>query len=225
MTIEIEDIDIANYIDHSLLNPSATTKDIENVCIQAEQYNFPTVCVYPNKVKQTAELLHKKRIKVCTVISFPTGASTSAVKLYEVQEALENGAEELDVMINLGWLKEGKSEKIYQEIAQICEATEATIKVILETSVLTDTEKRLAAEICMDAGASFLKTSTGWFGGATVEDVNLLSTITKGKIGIKASGGIRNFEDAFRLIQAGATRIGTSKGVDLVQQQSEFYEG
>lgn len=225
MTIEIEDIDIANYIDHSLLNPSATTKDIENVCIQAEQYNFPTVCVYPNKVKQAAELLHKKRIKVCTVISFPTGASTSAVKLYEVQEALENGAEELDVMINLGWLKEGKSEKIYQEIAQICEATEATIKVILETSVLTDTEKRLAAEICMDAGASFLKTSTGWFGGATVEDVNLLSTITKGKIGIKASGGIRNFEDAFRLIQAGATRIGTSKGVDLVQQQSEFYEG
>jgi deoxyribose-phosphate aldolase len=224
MTIEIEDIDIANYIDHALLNPSATSKDVENFCIQADQYHFPTVCVYPNAVKQAAELLHKKRTQVCTVISFPTGTSTSAVKLYEAQEAINEGAQELDIMINLGWLKEGKSEKIYQEIAQICEATEATVKVILETNVLTNTEKRLAAEICMDAGASFLKTSTGWFGGATVEDVSLLSKITKGKIGIKASGGIRNFEDALRLIQAGATRIGTSKGADLVKQQSQSYQ-
>lgn len=220
MSINVSDIDISQYIDHALLNPTATTKDVEQCCNQANQYNFPTVCVYPSAVRQAANLLHNKNTKVCVVIGFPTGATTSEVKLYEAQEAIDNGARELDVMINLGWLKAGKSEDIFREIAQICEETAQPVKAILEMNILTDTEKRLAAEICMDAGASFLKTSTGWFGGATVEDVKFLAKITKGKVGIKASGGIRNLEQALQLIQAGATRLGTSKGIDLLHEQT-----
>jgi deoxyribose-phosphate aldolase len=215
------DIDIADYIDHSLLDPLATTEQLAKYCNQADQYGFPTVCVYPTFVHQTVELVRNKRIQVCSVIGFPTGATTSAVKLYEAQEAVENGATELDVVINLGWLKEGKTEEIYQEIAQICEETGQTVKTILEMSLLTETEKHLAAEICLDAGASYLKTSTGWSGGATVEDVALLKKIAKGRVGIKASGGIRSLEQAIALIEAGATRIGTSRGVDLVRQQKE----
>jgi deoxyribose-phosphate aldolase len=215
------DIDIADYIDHSLLDPLATTEHLGKYCNQADQYGFPTVCVYPAFVHQAVELVKNKRIQVCSVIGFPTGATTSAVKLYEAQEAVENGATELDVVINLGWLKEGKTEEIYQEIAQICEETGQTVKTILEMSLLTETEKQLAAEVCLDAGASYLKTSTGWSGGATVEDVALLKKIAKGRVGIKASGGIRTLEQAIALIEAGATRIGTSRGVDLVRQQKE----
>jgi deoxyribose-phosphate aldolase len=215
------DIDIADYIDHSLLDPLATTEQLGKYCNQADQYGFPTVCVYPAFVHQAVELVKNKRIQVCSVIGFPTGATTSAVKLYEAQEAVENGATELDVVINLGWLKEGKTEEIYREIAQICEETGQTVKTILEMSLLTESEKQLAAEICLDAGASYLKTSTGWSGGATVEDVALLKKIAKGRVGIKASGGIRTLEQAIALIEAGATRIGTSRGVDLVRQQKE----
>ena len=215
------DIDIADYIDHSLLDPLATTEQLGKYCNQADQYGFPTVCVYPAFVQQAVELVKNKRIQVCSVIGFPTGATTSAVKLYEAQEAVENGATELDIVINLGWLKEGKTEEIYREIAQICEETGQTVKTILEMSLLTETEKQLAAEICLDAGASYLKTSTGWSGGATVEDVALLKKIAKGRVGIKASGGIRTLEQAIALIEAGATRIGTSRGVDLVRQQKE----
>ncbi|MGF1541532.1 MAG: deoxyribose-phosphate aldolase [Pleurocapsa sp.] len=214
-------IDIASYIDHSLLKPTATPQEIKQICQEAFQYNFPAVCVYPTAVKQAVELLYEKKIQVCTVIGFPTGANTSAVKLYEAQEAVEYGATELDVVINLGWLKSGQSDKIYREIAQICESTGKTVKAILETTVLTNDEKRLAGEICMDAGVAYLKTSTGWFGGATVEDVRLLREITKGQIGIKASGGIRTLEQAIALIEAGATRLGTSCGIDLMRQQQE----
>jgi len=215
------DIDIADYIDHSLLDPLATTEQLGKYCNQADQYGFPTVCVYPSFVYQAVELVKNKRIQVCSVIGFPTGATTSAVKLYEAQEAVENGATELDIVINLGWLKEGKTEEIYREIAQICEETGQTVKTILEMSLLTETEKQLAAEICLDAGASYLKTSTGWSGGATVEDVALLKKIAKGRVGIKASGGIRTLEQAIALIEVGATRLGTSRGVDLVRQQKE----
>ena len=222
MAVAEEEIDLVNYIEHALLNPTATPEQVEQCCLQAEQFNFPVVCVYPAAVRQAAELLHGKAAKVCTVIGFPTGATTSAVKLYEAEEAVDNGAVELDVVINLGWLKSGKSEAIYREIAQICEETGQLVKAILETSLLTDREKRLAAEICMDAGAAYLKTSTGWFGGATVEDVRLLREITKGQIGIKASGGIRTLEQAINLIKAGATRLGTSRGVDLVGQRDNL---
>ncbi|ELS03623.1 deoxyribose-phosphate aldolase [Xenococcus sp. PCC 7305] len=212
------DFDLSNYIDHSLLKPIATAEEVKQCCNEAIQYSFPAVCIYPSTVRQAADLLHNHRIEVCTVIGFPTGANTSAVKLYEAQEAVDNGATELDVVINLGWVKSGQSDKIYQEIAQIVESTGKTVKAILETTVLTNEEKRLAAEVCLDAGVAYLKTSTGWFGGATVEDIKLLYQITKGQIGIKASGGIRTVEQAFALIEAGATRLGTSQGIALMRE-------
>jgi deoxyribose-phosphate aldolase len=215
------DINIAEYIDHALLDPSATPEQVEVCCNQADQYQFAAVCVYPSAVKQARELLQGKKVKVCTVIGFPTGATTSNVKLYEAQEAVENGADELDVMINLGWLKAGKSEDLYREIAEICSETGKTVKAILETNVLTNTEKRLVAEICLDAGVAYLKTCTGWFGGATLEDVQLLHKVTQGRAGIKASGGIRTIEAARELIKAGATRLGTSRGIALVMEQNE----
>ena len=221
MAVTDLEIDIATYIDHTLLKPSAIPEEVNKLCQDAWQYNFPAVCVYPTSVSQAKELLHDKQPRVCTVIGFPTGAMTSEVKLYEAQSAVENGATELDVVLNLGWIKSGESGKIYREIAQICEETGQSVKAILETTVLTNEEKRLAAEICLDAGVAFLKTSTGWFGGATVEDIELLQEITKGQVGIKASGGIRTYEQAIALIHAGATRLGTSRGVDLLRQQNE----
>lgn len=216
------DIDLADYIDHALLVPTATPEQVEQYCAQADQFHFPTVCVYPSAVRQAVQLLHGRKTKVCAVIGFPSGATTSGVKRYEAQEAAENGATELDVVINLGWLKSGRSEDLYREMASICEETGRTIKAILETTLLTDSEKRLAAEVCMDAGVSYLKTSTGWFGGATVSDVRFLREIAKGQVKIKASGGIRTVEQAIALIEAGASRLGTSRGVELVRQQQSL---
>lgn len=217
MAADYPDIDIAPFIDHTLLIPTASAEQVEKWCEEADRFRFAAVCVYPAYVKQAAELLQGRKPKVCTVIGFPTGATTSATKLYEAQEAVENGATELDVVMNLGWLKAGKTEEVYREIAEICEETGQTVKVILETNLLTDAEKRQAVEIFMDAGVAFLKTSTGWNGGATVDDVRLLKEIARERIGIKASGGIRTFQQALDLIQAGATRLGTSNSVDLLR--------
>jgi len=219
MAIKDPDIDIAPLIDHALLNPAATPEQVEKCCSEAERFNFAAVCVYPVYVRQAAELLHGKKPKVCTVIGFPTGATTPAAKLYEAQEAVENGATELDVVIHIGALKAGQTNEVYRGIAQICEETGQTVKAILETALLTDAQKRLAAEICMDAGVQFLKTSTGWNGGATVADIRLLKKVTQGQIGIKAAGGIRTLEQALELVQAGATRLGTSRGPELLRQR------
>ncbi|BAY19697.1 deoxyribose-phosphate aldolase [Anabaenopsis circularis NIES-21] len=225
MAADYPDIDIAPFIDHALLTPTATPEQVEQWCEQAYRFNFAAVCIYPTYVKQAAELLKGKTPKVCTVIGFPHGATTSAVKLYEAQEAVENGATELDVVLNLGWLKVGKTKEVHQEIAEICEETGQTVKAILETSLLTDAEKRLAAEICMDAGAAFLKTSTGWNGSATVADVGFLKEVVRERIGIKASGGIRTHEQALDLILGGATRLGTSRGIDLIRQRDNLEKG
>ena len=219
MTADYPNIDIAPFIDHALLNPIATPDQVEQWCEEADRFHFAAVCVYPTYVRQASERLKGKQPKVCTVIGFPTGAMTSKVKLYEAQEAVENGATELDVVINLAWLRAGKSEVMHQEIAEICESTGQTVKAILETTLLTDAEKRLAAEICMDAGVQFLKTSTGWSGGATVADVGLLNQVAQERVGIEASGGIRTVEQALELIMAGATRLGTSRGPDLIRQR------
>jgi deoxyribose-phosphate aldolase len=219
MSADYPDIDIAPFIDHTLLTPTATPEHVEQWCEEADRFGFAAVCVYPTYVKQVAELLHNRKPKVCTVIGFPSGATTSATKLYEAQEAVENGATELDVVINLGWLKTGKTDAVHQEIANICEETGQTVKVILETTLLTDGEKKLAAEICMDAGAAYVKTSTGWNGGATVSDVRLLKEVTRERIGIKASGGIRTINQALDLIIAGATRLGTSYSIHLLKER------
>ena len=218
MNLEYPTIDIASLIDHTLLNSIATSEQVEQWCAQADKFDFASVCVYPIHVKQVAELLYKKKTKVCTVIGFPSGASTPSTKIYEAQEAVENGANELDVVINLGWLKTGKTSDIHSEISEICQETGQTIKVILETNLLTDTEKKLGAEISMDGGAHFIKTCTGWYGGATITDIKLLKTVVKDSIGIKASGGIRSIQQAFDLVLAGANRLGTSRGVDLICQ-------
>ena len=215
-SINPKELDIAPYIDHTLLNQTATPEQIQQCCYEAERYKFASVCVFPSYVQLAKELLQGKSPNLSTVIGFPTGATTSKVKLYEAQEAVENGATELDVVINLSWLKTGKSDNLHREIAEICEETGQTVKAIIETTVLTEDEKRLAVEILMDAGIAYIKTSTGWYGGATVEDIRLIKSITKGRIGIKASGGIRTYEQAVDLIVAGATRLGTSRGVEIL---------
>jgi deoxyribose-phosphate aldolase len=222
MAADYLNIDIAPFIDHALLSPTATSQQVEQWCEQADRLHFAAVCVYPVYVKLAAELLHKKNPKICTVIGFPTGATTSAVKLYEAKEAVDCGATELDLVINLGWLKAGETEAVHREIATICEEAGQPVKAILEMNLLTNTEKKLAAEIAMDAGVAFLKTSTGWHGGVTVEDVKLLKEITKEKVGIKASGGIRTIEQATDLILAGATRLGTSRGIDLLHERDNL---
>jgi deoxyribose-phosphate aldolase len=219
------EIEIAPFIDHALLTPTATPAQVEQWCADADRFGFATVCVQPTHVRLAAELLHHKRPKVCTVIGFPYGATTSAVKRFEAQDAVENGATELDVVINIGWLKSGHFDAVHREIAEICEATGRPIKAILEMALLTDAEKRLAADLCMDAGANFLKTSTGLYSGATLADIRLLKEIARDRVGIKASGGIRTWDQAVDLILAGATRLGTSRGVDLMRQRDTLGKG
>lgn len=212
------EINPAIYIDHAILDPLATPEQIEQACAEGDCYGFASVCVYPCYVKRAATQLHKRPVAVSTVIGFPSGASTSQTKLYEAQEAVESGAQELDVVINLGFIKVGNGDALLAEIAQICEQTRIPIKAILEMQLLTIDEQMLAAEICIDAGVSFLKTSTGWNGGATIAQVELLKSMSKGKVGVKASGGIRTLEQAIAMIEAGATRIGTSRGVEIMAE-------
>ncbi|NER82551.1 MAG: deoxyribose-phosphate aldolase [Leptolyngbya sp. SIO1D8] len=219
---DLPQAELAPLIDHSLLTPTATPEQVMHWCHEADSFGFAAVCVSPMYVSLVREQLQGKRPAICTVIGFPTGATTATCKLYEAQEAVENGATELDVVINLGWLKSGQRDFVHREIAEICEETGQTVKAILETSLLTPTEIQVAAEICLDAGAAFLKTSTGWQGGATVEAVRQLRSLTRGQVGIKASGGIRTAEQALLLVQAGATRLGTSRGPDLVRQQESL---
>ncbi len=215
------DIDIAPFIDHALLDPAATAEQVENCCLEADRFGFAAVCVYPAWVRLAANLLHGKKPKVCTVISFPTGATAPSVKLYEALEAADSGAVELDVAVNLGFLRSGKIDEFHREIAQICEETGQLVKAIIETSLLSDAEKKLAAEICMEAGAAYLKTNTGFYGPATVADVRLFAEFTKGRVGIKAAGGIRTYEQALDSIVAGATRLGTSRGPDLIRDRDK----
>lgn len=216
-----QEIDLAPFIDHTLLAPAATDVHISQLCAEADRYGFAAVCVYPVHVIKAVELLHNKRPQVCTVIGFPSGATTSKTKLYEAQEAAENGATELDVVINLGWLKAGETRKLHAEIASIVELAGQPVKAILETTLLTKAEKKLVTEICLDAGVRFLKTSTGWQGGATVEDVSLLRKLAGDRIGIKASGGIRTPEQALALVDAGANRLGTSRGLAILEQLAD----
>jgi deoxyribose-phosphate aldolase len=220
MPTEHSHLDIAPFIDLSLLG-IATPAMVEQFCEDADRYGFAAVCVNPCYVRQVTALLHQKRIQICTVIGFPTGATTTASKLFEAQEAMENGAQELDVTINVGWLKAGKIDDVHQEIAEICESTGLMVKAILEMSLLTQPEQIMAAQICMDAGARMLATGTGWNGAATVADVRLLKELTKDQIGIKAAGGIQTHDRAVELVLAGATRLGTSLGVDLLKQREQ----
>ncbi|WP_432363993.1 deoxyribose-phosphate aldolase [Sporosarcina sp. UB5] len=210
----------AAYIDHTLLKADATKEEIIQLCEEAKTYSFASVCVNPAWVKTAAEILTNSTVKVCTVIGFPLGASTSTVKAFETKNAIENGAEEIDMVINIGALKSGDDEVVKKDIEAVVDSAKgkAIVKVIIETSLLNDQEKRKACELTRAAGADFVKTSTGFStGGATVEDVKLMRGVVGPEMGVKASGGVRSFDDMKQMIEAGATRIGASSGVQIMQ--------
>lgn len=210
------DDELARVIDHTLLRPGATAADVDRLCAEAHTAGFAAVCVNPVWVTRAARQLHDSRVEVGTVVGFPLGASTSRVKAFEAREAISDGAGELDMVLDIGSLKDGEVGRVRDEIAEIagiCDEAGAVLKVILETCELTDDEKVTAARLAVDAGAGFVKTSTG-FGsaGATVHDVALLRETVGPAVGVKAAGGIRTRDDARRMLDAGATRIGTSAG-------------
>ncbi len=214
--------DIARYIDHTLLKPEATEAQITRLCAEAREYGFASVCVNPTYVSLCAELLRGSPVVVCTVIGFPLGAHVTAVKVFETREALQDGASEVDMVVNIGAIKSGRWEVVADDIRQVVEAAHAggaLCKVILETALLSNEEKVRACMICKQAGADFVKTSTGFGpGGATVEDIALMRRTVGANMGVKASGGVRTYEETLRMISAGATRIGASAGVRIVQE-------
>ena len=213
-------VNIAKMIDHTLLKANTTKEQIEKLCEEAKQYKFASVCVNPTWVATAAEQLKDTDIKVCTVIGFPLGANTPEAKAYETENAIENGATEVDMVINIGALKDGNDELVERDIRAVVKAAKgrALVKVIIETCLLSEEEKVRACELAVKAGADYVKTSTGFStGGATIEDVALMRKTVGPEIGVKASGGVRNLEDAEAMIAAGATRIGTSSGVAIVQ--------
>lgn len=211
--------EIAALIDHTLLGATSTEQDIIRVCEEAKQYGFATVCVNPYWVPVAAKALSGSGVGVTTVIGFPLGASRTEMKAAEAADAIAAGATEIDMVLNVGALKSGLIEEVSKDIEAVVKACKgkAVVKVIIETCYLTDDEKRQAAVLCQDAGADFVKTSTGFgTGGATVEDVALIRHVVGPQMGIKASGGVRNLEVARKLIQAGATRLGASSSIAIV---------
>jgi len=210
--------DIARIIDHTLLKPDATRDQIVKLCDEAKEYRFASVCVNPANVSLAAKMLATSEVKVCTVIGFPLGATTSAVKAFETQDAVANGAGEIDMVINIGALKSGNDTYVLNDILAVREtARRKIIKVILETALLSKEEKIRACLLAKQAGADFVKTSTGFgSGGATVEDIRLMRETVGVKMGVKASGGIRDLAAAQAMIAAGATRLGTSASIAII---------
>jgi deoxyribose-phosphate aldolase len=211
---------IAKMIDHTLLKPEATKEQIVKLAEEAKTYGFASVCVNPAWVKTAYEILKDTDVKVCTVIGFPLGATTPEVKAFEAKNAVENGATEVDTVINIGALKDGNDELVEKDIKAVVDAVKgkALVKVIIEAALLTDEEKVRACQLAVKAGADYVKTSTGFsIGGATVEDVALMRKTVGPDIGVKASGGVRTLKDAEAMIEAGASRIGASSGVAIVQ--------
>ena len=211
---------IAEMIDHTLLKPDATQQEIAQLCYEARRYGFASVCVNPTWVSLCAELLKGSDVRVCTVIGFPFGATSSESKAFEAETAIKQGATEIDMVINVGALKARDLNTVARDIRGVVHAAHthgAIVKVIIETSLLTDEEKTIASLTAKEAGADFVKTSTGFAGGgATVHDVELMRRAVGPQMGVKASGGVRTREDAENMIRAGATRIGASAGVKIV---------
>ena len=207
------------YIDHTLLKPDASQEQIETLIEEAKKYDFASVCVNPTWVSFAAQALKATDVKVCTVIGFPLGANTPEIKAFETSDAIQNGANEVDMVINIGALKSRNFDLVERDIRAVVEAAKGTlVKVIIETCLLTDDEKVKACQIAQKAGADFVKTSTGFStGGATVADVALMRKTVGPDMGVKASGGARSYEDALAFIKAGATRIGASSGVAIME--------
>ena len=206
------------YIDHTILKPETTQEQVEKILSEAKEYDFASVCVNPTWVSLAAESLKDTDVKVCTVIGFPLGANTSAVKAFETKDAIANGADEIDMVINIGALKAGNDALVLDDIKAVVDASgDKLVKVIIEACLLTDEEKVRACQLSKEAGADYVKTSTGFStGGATVADVALMRKTVGPDMGVKASGGARSYEDAIAFIEAGASRIGASSGVAIM---------
>lgn len=212
---------LAKKIDHTLLKADSTEDQIIKLCKEAKEYSFYSVCVNPTWVTEASKQLEGSDVNVCTVIGFPLGATTTDTKVFEAKNAIENGATELDMVINIGQLKAQDNEAVEKDIQAVVHAAEgkALVKVIIETSLLTEEEKVRACELSVKAGADYVKTSTGFStGGATVDDVRLMREAVGPEIGVKASGGVRDKEDALAMIEAGASRIGASSGIKIVTE-------
>ncbi|MBI4911716.1 MAG: deoxyribose-phosphate aldolase [Acidobacteria bacterium] len=211
--------DLAALIDHTLLRPDATEEEVATLCREAREHKFWSVCVNTSWVSRCRDLLRGSGVRVCCVVGFPLGAMDSRSKAYETREAIANGAEEIDMVVNIGALKSGDSAAVEKDIRAVVQAARGKVtKVILETGLLTDEQKVLACQLAKKAGATFVKTATGFAKGsaATVEDIALMRRTVGPRMGVKASGGVRSREDALKMIAAGATRIGTSSGIAIV---------
>ena len=215
-------MNLAKYIDHTLLKPQATKKDLNILCTEAIEYGFAAVCVNPYNVRYCADLLNGSGVKLASVVGFPLGASLPGIKAAETIRAIADGANEIDMVINIGALKDGDDETVLEDMIAVVKAAEGkTVKVIIETCLLNDNEKVRACQLAKEAGAHFVKTSTGFStGGATVEDVQLMKETVGTTMEVKASGAVRSYDDAIRMINAGATRIGTSSGVSIVKGET-----
>lgn len=214
---------INQLIDHTILKPEASIDDIRKLCIEAKEYNFYSVCVNSAYVNVAYNFLLHSNVKVCSVVGFPLGAMIKEAKAYEAKFAVDSGAEEIDMVINIGLLKSGKIDLFERDIKKVREACKASVlKVIIETCLLDDKEKILACKIAKEYGADFVKTSTGFStGGATEHDVELMRKTVGDKMGVKASGGIKTYEDAIKMINAGANRLGTSSGIAIMKSVKE----
>ena len=214
---------LQKYIDHTILKAETTESQVKVICDEAREHGFMSVCVNACYAEYVAKQLAGTDVKTCVVVGFPLGATLSEVKAFETKAAIEKGADEIDMVINVGALKDGKDDYVLQDIKAVVDASngKALVKVIIETCLLTEEEKVRACELSVKAGADFVKTSTGFStGGATVEDIALMRKTVGPDIGVKASGGVRNSADAKALINAGATRIGASKSVSIVQGET-----
>ena len=214
-------MELNKFIDHTILKPEANEEDIIRLCDEAARHDFMSVCVNPYYVLLAANLLKNSDVLVCTVVGFPLGANNTKTKVYETKQAILDGAHEIDMVINIGALKSGNAQYVFEDIRQVKKACGKTLlKVIIETCLLTDEEKVLACELAVKAKADYVKTSTGFSkGGATVADIALMRKTVGPDIGVKASGGVRTLDDANNMIRAGASRIGTSNGVTIVAKQ------
>jgi deoxyribose-phosphate aldolase len=214
--------DIAGYIDHTLLKPDATPAEIDALCREAREFHFAAVCVNPPFVKQCAELLRGSDVQIAVVVGFPLGAHTTETKVFETEQALADGATEIDMVINVGQLKAGHNDFVREDIRGVVRAAHRVggiVKVIIEAALLNDEEKVRASRLSQEAGADFVKTSTGFGpGGATAHDVALMRETVGPNLGVKAAGGVKNLQQAQEMIKAGATRIGASAGVKIVQE-------
>ncbi len=214
-------LELARYIDHTILKPDAKEGDVIKLCREALEYKFASVCVNATNVKLADSFLHGTEVKVCTVVGFPLGATTKETKAFEAAQAIDNGATEVDMVINIGALKSGKIDEVEADIKAVADACKgkALLKVIIETCLLTDLEKVTACELSKKVGADYVKTSTGFStGGATAEDIALMRRTVGPEMGVKASGGIRNLETTLKMIEAGATRIGASASISILNE-------